>query len=75
MNVSAAMAHLLKREGVEFLVAYPTNPLIESAARAGIRTVIVRQERVTRPEELASAMWRGIELTWEGTPVLLEFAQ
>jgi thiamine pyrophosphate-dependent acetolactate synthase large subunit-like protein len=46
MNVSDAMAQLLKREGVRFLVAYPTNPLIESAAEAGIRTVIVRQERV-----------------------------
>ena len=46
MNVSDAMVQLLKREGVKFLVCYPTNPLIESAAQAGIRTVIVRQERV-----------------------------
>jgi acetolactate synthase-1/2/3 large subunit len=30
-------------------------------------------ERVTRPEEIASALQRGIERTREGTPVLLEF--
>jgi acetolactate synthase I/II/III large subunit len=30
-------------------------------------------ERVTRPEEIASALRRGIELTRQGTPVLLEF--
>ena len=46
MNVAAAVAQLLKREGVKFLIAYPTNQLIESAAEAGIRTIIVRQERV-----------------------------
>jgi thiamine pyrophosphate-dependent acetolactate synthase large subunit-like protein len=46
VNVASAVARLLKLEGVEFLIAYPTNPLIESAAEAGIRTVIVRQERV-----------------------------
>jgi thiamine pyrophosphate-dependent acetolactate synthase large subunit-like protein len=46
MNVADATAELLKREGVEFLIAFPTNPLIEAAAGAGIRTVIVRQERV-----------------------------
>ncbi len=46
MDVAGAVAQLLKREGVNFLIAYPTNQLIESAAEAGIRTVIVRQERV-----------------------------
>lgn len=46
MDVAGAVAQILKREGVEFLIAYPTNQLIESAAEAGIRTIIVRQERV-----------------------------
>jgi acetolactate synthase-1/2/3 large subunit len=46
MDVAGAVAQILKREGVEFLIAYPTNQLIESAAAAGIRTIIVRQERV-----------------------------
>ena len=45
MNVSAAIAEILKREGVEFLIGYPVNPIIEAAARADIRTIIVRQER------------------------------
>ena len=45
MNGAAAVAEILKREGVEFLVAYPVNSIIEAAARADIRTIIVRQER------------------------------
>ena len=45
MNVSAAVAQILKREGVEFLIGYPVNPIIEAAAAADIRTIIVRQER------------------------------
>lgn len=45
MNVAQAIAEILKREGVRQLFAYPVNPLIEAAAAADIRTVIVRQER------------------------------
>ncbi len=45
MNVAAAVAEILKREGVEFLIGYPVNPIIEAAAEADIRTIIVRQER------------------------------
>ena len=45
MRVAAAMAEILKREGVECLIGYPVNPLIEAAAEADIRTIIVRQER------------------------------
>jgi len=46
MKVAAAIAQILKREGVEFLIGYPVNPVIEAAAAADIRTIIVRQERV-----------------------------
>ena len=46
MRVPDAIAEILKREGVEFLVAYPVNPVIEAAAKADIRTIIVRQERI-----------------------------
>jgi thiamine pyrophosphate-dependent acetolactate synthase large subunit-like protein len=45
MKVSAAIAEMLKREGVTFLIGYPVNPIIEAAAEADIRTIIVRQER------------------------------
>ncbi len=45
MRVAAAVAEMLKREGVEFLIGYPVNPIIEAAAEADIRTIIVRQER------------------------------
>ena len=45
MKVAAAMAEVLKREGVSVMPAYPLNPLIESAADIGIRPIIVRQER------------------------------
>ena len=46
MKVAAAIVEILKREGVEFLIGYPVNPVIEAAAAADIRTIIVRQERV-----------------------------
>jgi acetolactate synthase-1/2/3 large subunit len=46
MKGSAAVAEILKREGVAFLIGYPVNPVIEAAAQADIRTIIVRQERV-----------------------------
>ena len=46
MRTVDAMAEILKREGVEFLSCYPTTPLIEAAAEAGIRPIVCRQERV-----------------------------
>ena len=45
MRAADAVAEILKREGIEFLIGYPVNPIIEAAARADIRTIIVRQER------------------------------
>ena len=46
MKGAAVVAEILKREGVEFLIGYPVNQIIEAAAAADIRTIIVRQERV-----------------------------
>jgi thiamine pyrophosphate-dependent acetolactate synthase large subunit-like protein len=46
MKAAAAIALILKREGVSFLIGYPVNTIIEAAAQADIRTIIVRQERV-----------------------------
>ena len=46
MKVGQAVAEIMKREGVEILCAYPVNHLIEYAAAADIRPVIVRQERI-----------------------------
>src|SRR5262244_2771582 len=46
MKVGAAIAEIMKREGVEILTAYPVNHLIEFAAAADIRPVIIRQERI-----------------------------
>src|SRR5919197_6628313 len=45
MKAVAAIAEILKREGVEFLIGYPVNHILEAAAEADIRTIIVRQER------------------------------
>ena len=45
MRADDAIAAILQREGVGFIAAYPVNPLIEAAARIGIRTIIPRQER------------------------------
>ena len=45
MNVGEAIAFILGCEGVDTLFGYPVSPLIEPAAEAGIRPIIVRQER------------------------------
>ena len=45
MKGAAAVAEILKREGTEILIGYPVNPIIEAAAVADIRTIIIRQER------------------------------
>jgi thiamine pyrophosphate-dependent acetolactate synthase large subunit-like protein len=45
-RVDDVVAEVLRREGVEVLFCYPLNSIIEAAARAGIRPVVVRQERV-----------------------------
>jgi len=41
-----ALALILKKEGIEFLSAFPTTSVIEAIAATGIRPVICRQERV-----------------------------
>ena len=46
MRTLDAIAHILKKEGIEYLSAFPTTPVIESAADIGIRPIICRQERV-----------------------------
>jgi acetolactate synthase I/II/III large subunit len=46
VKVVDAIARILKIEGAEFLSAYPTTPVIDAAARAEIRPVLCRQERV-----------------------------
>lgn len=46
MKVIDAIAEVLKREGVEFFSCYPSTPMIDAAAKAGLRPVVCRQERV-----------------------------
>jgi thiamine pyrophosphate-dependent acetolactate synthase large subunit-like protein len=45
MRVTAAIARLLKKEGVEYLFCYPSNSLIEACAVEGIRPILARTER------------------------------
>ena len=45
MKVSSAIVEILRREGVDVIFGYPRNAVLEAAAEAGIRPVIVRQER------------------------------
>src|SRR5215813_484589 len=45
MKAAAAIAEILNREGVQFLIGYPVNTILEASAQADIRTIIVRQER------------------------------
>ncbi len=44
MQVAEAIAHAMKREGIDTIFTYPVNPIIEAAAVADIRTIVVRQE-------------------------------
>src|SRR6202165_5152526 len=46
MKLGTAIAEIMKREGIEILCGYPVNHLIEHAASADIRPVMVRQERI-----------------------------
>jgi len=41
-----AIVEILKREGVECIIGYPVNHVLEYAARWDIRPIIVRQERI-----------------------------
>src|SRR3954462_3657655 len=45
MKTATAIAEILKREGVDVIFGYPRNAVLEAAADAGIRPIIVRQER------------------------------
>ena len=40
-----AVAKVLQLEGVEYLFSYPNHPLIEAAAKLGIRPIIARSEK------------------------------
>ena len=46
MKTCDAIIDILKREGVDVLIGYPRNALLEAAAAANVRTIIPRQERV-----------------------------
>src|SRR5215468_570938 len=46
MKVTTAIAQILKKEGIGFLIGYPVNPIIEGRGGGHIRTIMVRQERI-----------------------------
>ena len=45
MNGIEYIARILKMEGVEWMACFPNNPLIEAAAKEGIRPITFRHER------------------------------
>ncbi|MBI4282111.1 MAG: thiamine pyrophosphate-requiring protein [Chloroflexi bacterium] len=45
MDVTEAIARILKSEGVEWMACFPSTPLIEAVAKQGIRPISFRQER------------------------------
>lgn len=60
MKVGTAIARILKIEGVDVLFGYPRNAVLEAAAKEGIRTIIVRQERTgLHMADAYSRMTRG----------------
>jgi acetolactate synthase-1/2/3 large subunit len=46
MKVGDAIATILKQEGVEYIIGYPVNHILEHVAKFDIRPIIVRQERI-----------------------------
>lgn len=46
MKVVEAISQILKLEGIEAIIGYPVNHILEYAAHFDIRPVIVRQERI-----------------------------
>lgn len=46
MKVAEAVARVLKAEGIEHLICYPRQALIDACAAIGIKPVVCRQERV-----------------------------
>lgn len=46
MKVKEAIVDILKMEGISFVSCFPPNKLINPCANSGIRTILVRQERV-----------------------------
>lgn len=60
MKTPAAIAELLRAEGVEVIFGYPRNAVLEAAAEIGIRPIIVRQERTgLHMADALSRMTRG----------------
>src|SRR6266849_129811 len=45
MRGTEAVAQILKAEGVEYLFSYPNHPLLDAAARIGMRQLIARGEK------------------------------
>ncbi len=76
MKVVNAVAKVLKTEGVQYLFAYPVNPIIEAAAKVDIRPIKAfggYGERIETLAQIIPAINRGIQKTQEGVPALLEF--
>lgn len=46
MQGKTAIANILKMEGVEHIICFPRNPLIDAATEVGIRPILTRTERV-----------------------------
>jgi acetolactate synthase-1/2/3 large subunit len=46
LKVKTAIAKILKKEGVDFVTGFPSNPLFETVASENIRTIQARTERV-----------------------------
>jgi acetolactate synthase-1/2/3 large subunit len=45
MNATEAIARILKKEGIEWISCFPSNPVIEALAKESIRPIAFRHER------------------------------
>ena len=46
MQIADALVRILRAEGVEQSFCYPFSPIMDAMARAGVKPIVTRQERV-----------------------------
>ena len=66
MNGIEYITQILKQEGVEWLSCFPSNPLIEEAAKAGITAAIEPGGSLRDDEVIAAADDLGLAMIFTG---------
>ena len=60
MKVSDAIAEILRQEGVEIVIGYPVNHILERGAAAGIRPIVCLVSLILMPNSPIGVTWRMV---------------